>query len=86
MVLLIQRICDELDAALAGGTRCLVHCAAGMSRSASLCAAYLVRSEGVTAAEAVKRVREKRQSVNPNPGFRDQLRRWERECAKARKR
>ena len=84
MGLLIQRVCDELVSALSAGTRCLVHCAAGMSRSVSLCAAYLIRREGMTMKDAILRIRERRPCANPNPSFRHQLLRWQRECGKER--
>ncbi|GBF91494.1 MAP kinase phosphatase [Raphidocelis subcapitata] len=48
----------------------LVHCGAGVSRSAALVAAYLMRSRpGTTAAAALAEVRAARSMVQPNDGF-----------------
>eukprot|EP00741_Cyanophora_paradoxa_P007223 tig00001094_g6988.t1 len=61
----------------AGGV--LVHCQAGISRSATAVLAYLMRhfDEGFDA--ALSRLRRARPIVNPNFGFVRQLRRWEQE-------
>lgn len=51
----------------------LVHCVAGVSRSASLVQAYLMRKHRLGAAEALARLRAARPVVNPHAGFRLQL-------------
>ncbi|XP_072524007.1 dual specificity phosphatase 29-like [Salminus brasiliensis] len=51
----------------------LVHCARGISRSATLVLAYLMIYEGLTVSEAIKAVRSHR-NVLPNSGFLQQLR------------
>ena len=53
----------------------LVHCGAGVSRSASLCIAYLMRRFGWNAARARKHCQSRRSLVNPNDGF------WRSLCA-----
>jgi protein-tyrosine phosphatase len=56
----------------------LVHCYAGISRSASVVVAYLMSSFGLSTAEALHMVRSKRLGVAPNEGFLAQLEAWER--------
>uniref|UniRef100_A0A3B1J3B8 Dual specificity protein phosphatase n=1 Tax=Astyanax mexicanus TaxID=7994 RepID=A0A3B1J3B8_ASTMX len=51
----------------------LVHCARGISRSATLVLAYLMIYEGLTVSEAIKAVRCHR-NILPNAGFLQQLR------------
>ena len=50
----------------------LVHCMAGVSRSATLVAAYLI-STGMTDVEALSHIQMRRPCINPNKGFRIQL-------------
>merc|ERR1711941_54430 len=53
--------------------RILVHCAAGVSRSASIVVAYIMREEQTTYLDAVSSVRKIREIVQPNYGFTRQL-------------
>jgi len=55
----------------------LVHCYAGVSRSAALVAAHLMTRLGLSLTEAMARVRAARPEADPNPGFVAQLRRLE---------
>eukprot|EP01112_Ceratiomyxa_fruticulosa_P020897 TRINITY_DN7244_c0_g2_i2.p1 TRINITY_DN7244_c0_g2~~TRINITY_DN7244_c0_g2_i2.p1 ORF type:complete len:623 (+),score=183.94 TRINITY_DN7244_c0_g2_i2:162-2030(+) len=55
----------------AGGI--LVHCRAGVSRSATLTIAYLMYSRGMSYHEAFNHVHDRRPQVLPNSGFREQL-------------
>ncbi len=52
---------------------CLVHCAAGISRSASIVIGYLMYAQDLTAVEARARVKEARPCIRPNHGFWEQL-------------
>ncbi len=52
----------------------LVHCGAGVSRSAALVIAYLMRRFAWNAAKARRHCHERRSLVNPNDGF------WRRCC------
>lgn len=51
----------------------LVHCAAGISRSATIVIAYLMRKERKSFEIIMNYVKERRNAVNPNEGFVKQL-------------
>ncbi|CAN6362172.1 unnamed protein product [Urochloa humidicola] len=55
----------------------LVHCFAGVSRSASIIVAYLMRSEQKSLEEALESFKEISESACPNDGFLDQLKLFE---------
>ncbi|KAL7056937.1 hypothetical protein AAHC03_019238 [Spirometra sp. Aus1] len=55
------------------GGRTLVHCMAGISRSASLVLAYLIRHQNMSLADAYDLVRAVRPFIQPNAGFWRQL-------------
>ncbi|GBM26108.1 Dual specificity protein phosphatase 3 [Araneus ventricosus] len=61
-----------IDEALKSGGKVLVHCQAGISRSATLVCAFLMLKHGFTVQEAVKSVRKNR-AIIPNDGFLKQL-------------
>lgn len=54
----------------------LVHCAAGVSRSASIVLAYIMKKFEMDFNEALKFVQKSRTSVSPNSGFCKQLIFW----------
>lgn len=54
----------------------LVHCRAGISRSATLCAAYISSKEGIHPEYAIEHMKRSRPIVNPNKSFREQLDNW----------
>ncbi|MDB4769325.1 dual specificity protein phosphatase family protein [bacterium] len=58
-----------IDSVINSGGKVLVHCRAGVSRSASVVIYYLMKKYKVPYTEALKYVRSKRWIVNPNPGF-----------------
>ncbi|UJR08880.1 hypothetical protein I4U23_013135 [Adineta vaga] len=64
--------------------RCLVHCAAGVSRSATIVLAYLMKYHHNTLNEAFFFLVEKRPQIWPNEGFLLQLIRYETELLKTR--
>lgn len=68
---------EFIDGALAQGGVVLVHCAAGISRSASLVLAYLMAKRGLSLNAAFHQLRVVRACVYPNHGFRRQLREYE---------
>ncbi|XP_076971683.1 protein phosphatase Slingshot homolog 3 isoform X2 [Tamandua tetradactyla] len=62
-----------IEAARAQGTRVLVHCKMGVSRSAATVAAYAMKQYGWTLEQALRHVQELRPIARPNPGFLRQL-------------
>jgi atypical dual specificity phosphatase len=65
--------------ALAANKRVLVHCSAGISRSATLVAAYLILERQLTAEESINFILRRRENVCPNNGFHRQLKALEEE-------
>lgn len=57
----------------AQGTRVLVHCKMGVSRSAATVLAYAMKQYGWGLEQALTHVQELRPTVRPNPGFLRQL-------------
>jgi hypothetical protein len=55
----------------------LVHCEAGISRSATTVIAYLVKYHNMSLEDAFQHVKERRRIINPNTGFVEQLRMFE---------
>ena len=51
----------------------LLHCAAGISRSATFMLAYYIAERGMSYTEALSFVKSKRKYISPNSGFRVQL-------------
>lgn len=65
------------DATAGDDARVLVHCEAGVSRSATVAAALLMHRDGVTFFDAFATLRAGRPGVLPNIGFASQLQRLE---------
>lgn len=55
----------------------LVHCYAGISRSASIVIAYLIKYHGFSTERALKTIQQSRMQAQPNNGFIRQLRDFE---------
>lgn len=81
IITIIKEMKSFMDTAREEGG-CLVHCVAGISRSASVVIAYVMQLENMTFEEAEKFVRSKRPCVKPNDGFETQLRNLEKELLK----
>ncbi|KAL5964916.1 hypothetical protein TSMEX_007368 [Taenia solium] len=62
-----------INEARANGTRCLVHCKMGISRSGSTVVAYAMKEKGWKLNDALEFVKGKRPCVNPNANFLRQL-------------
>ena len=68
-----SRAIEFIEREMAMGRRVLVHCAAGISRSASMVIAYLMYTRGMSFNDAYAYVKDRRNIVNPNMGFVFQL-------------
>ncbi|CAD8162152.1 unnamed protein product [Paramecium pentaurelia] len=62
-----------IENALKSQQNVLIHCAAGISRSATLVLAYLMKTYQQTLEQALRFLKQKRPYVRPNPGFLLQL-------------
>lgn len=58
---------------LMNGEKVLVHCAAGVSRSATIVIAYIMATHKIDFENAYNLVRQRRRCIYPNDGFRRQL-------------
>ncbi|CAF95120.1 unnamed protein product [Tetraodon nigroviridis] len=74
-----DEVADKIQLRAAHGGRTLVHCNAGVSRSAALCMAYLLKHRDVSLLEAHGWVKRCRPLARPNTGFWEQLIRYETE-------
>jgi predicted protein tyrosine phosphatase len=62
----------------------IVHCYAGVSRSATIIMAYLIQVAELTVTAAMVYVRLRRSIINPNSGFVNALKRWDLLCKEKR--
>lgn len=58
----------------------LIHCSAGVSRSVTIIIAYLIGNRDMTFDEAFEVVKNKRTEANPNIGFIEQLKNYDKVC------
>ena len=65
------------DNVLDNGGKVLVHCHAGVSRSATVCIAYLMYKNNFTLEKAFDQVRSRRGVISPNLNFMQQLQEFE---------
>lgn len=62
---------------LAQKRKIMLHCSAGISRSASFAIAYFMREKGAGFEPMLQFIKSKRKYAFPNQGFRAQLREYE---------
>ncbi|KAM6431580.1 dual specificity protein phosphatase 2 [Liasis olivaceus] len=74
-----QEAIDFIDSVKTSGGHVLVHCQAGISRSATICLAYLIQSRRVRLEEAFDFIKQRRGVISPNFGFMGQLLQFETE-------
>lgn len=66
---LFKRCFEFINFAISSGGKVLVHCYAGISRSATVVIAYLMSTQDKSFREAYDFVKSKRSEINPNEGF-----------------
>ncbi|CAD5211357.1 unnamed protein product [Bursaphelenchus xylophilus] len=66
-------VADRIRSVKERGGRTLVHCMAGVSRSASLCIVYLIKYERMSLVQAYHFVKSARPIIRPNIGFFKQM-------------
>jgi len=76
---MIEAAYHYIDACLCSGQKILVHCIAGVSRSASILIYYLMRKYYYSFDKSLKTIKNIRSIVNPNMAFQMQLRKYDRE-------
>ncbi|XP_044199060.1 dual specificity protein phosphatase 16 [Thunnus albacares] len=69
----LDRSVEFIEKAKACNARVLVHCLAGISRSATIAIAYIMKRMDMTLDEAYRFVKEKRPTISPNFNFLGQL-------------
>lgn len=73
-----DRCSDKIHQVHKAGGKVIVHCVAGVSRSASLCIAYLMKYQRMTLDQAYSHIKKRRPVIHPNVGFWKQLIEYER--------
>ncbi|KAK7494804.1 hypothetical protein BaRGS_00013931 [Batillaria attramentaria] len=73
-----DRCADKISQVERSRGRTLVHCVAGVSRSASICLAYLMKHQHMSLEQAYRHVKRCRSVIHPNVGFWRQLVEYER--------
>lgn len=75
---IVYKIAYEMRKATAEKSAILVHCAAGMQRSAAATAMYLIATQGMTTDQAIMYIRKKRPiAFQPEPNFERSIRGFE---------
>ena len=68
-----------IDEAIKNNGNVLVHCHAGISRSSTILMAYIMKSQKMSVDKVLALLKSKREKVNPNSGFLEQLREYEKD-------
>ncbi|XP_007903002.2 LOW QUALITY PROTEIN: dual specificity protein phosphatase 8-like [Callorhinchus milii] len=68
---------EFIDKAKVSSCRVLVHCLAGISRSATVAIAYIMKTMGLSSDDAYRFVKDRRPSISPNFNFMGQLLEYE---------
>jgi len=68
-----DRIADKVEEARRRNGKTVIHCVAGVSRSATLCIAYLIKYKKMSLRQAYHYIKSRRPIIRPNAGFFRQL-------------
>lgn len=69
----LHLVADFIHSGLSEKGKIFVHCAMGISRSATCVVAYLVKHQHMDVQHAIQMLRQRRKCIQPNPGFVNQL-------------
>lgn len=75
----LEKTNEFIDKAKVSNCRVIVHCLAGISRSATIAIAYIMKTMGLSSDDAYRFVKDRRPSISPNFNFLGQLLEFERE-------
>jgi len=73
----IIRLLPEIRHQILQNKGVLIHCIKGASRSATIAAAYLVKYHNMTTDDSLGFMKSKGSQIDPNPGYREQLKIFE---------
>ncbi|XP_051512952.1 dual specificity protein phosphatase 8-like [Myxocyprinus asiaticus] len=74
----LEKTNEFIDKAKMSNCRVIVHCLAGISRSATIAIAYIMKTMGLSSDDAYRFVKDRRPSISPNFNFLGQLLEFER--------
>lgn len=77
LISLFPELIDFIESVHSQQGRVLVHCRAGVSRSATVCIAYIMHKQGLSLDSAYEFVKRKRPVIDPNINFIRQLQKFE---------
>ncbi|CDQ94748.1 unnamed protein product [Oncorhynchus mykiss] len=69
----LEKTNEFIDKAKVSNCRVIVHCLAGISRSATIAIAYIMKTMGLSSDDAYRFVKDRRPSISPNFNFLGQL-------------
>ncbi|KAL6478681.1 hypothetical protein MHYP_G00121140 [Metynnis hypsauchen] len=75
----LEKTNEFIDKAKLSNCRVIVHCLAGISRSATIAIAYIMKAMGLSSDDAYRFVKDRRPSISPNFNFLGQLLEFERD-------
>ncbi|XP_047010683.1 dual specificity protein phosphatase 8 isoform X2 [Ictalurus punctatus] len=75
----LEKTNEFIDKAKVSNCRVIVHCLAGISRSATIAIAYIMKTMGLSSDDAYRFVKDRRPSISPNFNFLGQLLEFERD-------
>ncbi|KAI7802168.1 dual specificity protein phosphatase 8 [Triplophysa rosa] len=74
----LEKTNEFIDKAKVSNCRVIVHCLAGISRSATIAIAYIMKTMGLSSDDAYRFVKDRRPTISPNFNFLGQLLEFER--------
>uniref|UniRef100_A0AAY5EHJ6 protein-tyrosine-phosphatase n=1 Tax=Electrophorus electricus TaxID=8005 RepID=A0AAY5EHJ6_ELEEL len=77
----LEKTNEFIDKAKVSNCRVIVHCLAGISRSATIAIAYIMKTMGLSSDDAYRFVKDRRPSISPNFNFLGQLLEFEKDLS-----